>query len=756
MNKALNIIPTPKKITYQYGEKLNLKTITFKFEKNDIINSALSIFQKDFTALTETKDNADVIVFKSSEPNEYITASELEIFNEKYADTQGYILKKEENKPVIIYAKTELGCAYGLMTLLQMVNADLKSFVIYDAPDFSLRANMWTIWAESGIMSYDFGDGADAYIKRAVRKLDIYMKFKINGVYADGFGLDLNRSPDYACVMRTINDEARKRGIKLYTGCYGMSYGSSAFPGAFHGNTYKNRKSYPDGEIYECIGSYLAYKMLSDSTIDRSERLTEVRAREWGTCLSNEELLDMKIAEMKEYIKSTHCGGFYLHNMDAYEVHPEMWLARCENCRKKWPNDDVFAPDGMAGAIAYYFGKVANELSKVKDGDYDASKHFKIMVVSPGYSYHSMSEDEEYDNNIKFWSCVSKLIENKNLTAGFREQFTYHNSPELRQNALEKFGMEMDSGIINFSGADGFYDDKIFTITAIFFKAMKKFDEMINANGNAFQEPLQIFNAEYMWNSENSAFYNEENLPDNYNDFIKLYNDSIAGVHRPEEIYGNGGIIDVICQKLYGEEIGKKMAELTKLSGPNGEPPIACAANVDIYTRYNFLVYDFRWENDELSKDMMIHYKERFNTCYAVTSNAVKIMKEVLSYDMTDTMRSDLEWLSESFEMGEKLTGLLTQYMEIYILLDALMKEKNDAFDGIVSQINLLREKIKVYRRWLTLSHRIPFDVLKGSLVHRERIGEHLDYWTSLMLSSIETGKRVPDNFRPYETKNWW
>ncbi len=756
MNKSLNVIPTPKKITYEFGEELNLKTISFKFQKDKIIISAFSIIKKEMPLICETENDADIIVFKSSDANEYISSSDLEIFKEDYAHEQGYILKKEEGKPVIIFAKSELGCAYGLMTLLQIASLDLKSFAIYDSPDFKLRANMWTIWAETAIASYDFGDGPDSYIERITLKLDMYMKFKINGVYADGFGLDPSRSPDYARVMRAINDEARKRGISLYTGCYGMSYGSSAFPGAFCGKTYKNRKSYPDGEIYECIGSYLAYTMTSDVTVDRGERLTEVRAREWGTCLSNDELTHMKIAEMKEYLKATHCGGFYLHNMDAYEVHPEMWLARCENCRKKWPNDDVFAADGMAGAFAYYFGKIANELSTVKDGDYDASKHFKIMAVSPGYSYHSISRDEEYDNNIKFWSAVSKLIESKNVTAGFREQLSYHNSPVLRQTALEKFDMKMDSGIINFSGADGFYDDKIFTITAIFFKTMKKFDEMINANGNAFQEPLQIFNAEYMWNSDNSSFYNEENLPLDYESLAKLYNDSIAGVHRPDEIYKEGGIIDVICEKIYGKEIGKKMAELTKLSGSSGEPPIACAANVDIYTRYNFLVYDFRWENNELSPEMVLHYKNRFDTCNSVTKKAFAIMKDVLLCEMSAEMRSDLEWLSESFEMGEKLTALLGEYMGLYIKLDNIMKEKIPVPDCLVEEINSLKGKINSYMNWLEKTNRKPFDVLKGSLVHRERIGEHLDYWTGLMLSSIESGKRVPDNLRPYETKNWW
>jgi len=47
-------------------------------------------------------------------------------------------------------------------------------------------------------------------------------------------------------------------------------------------------------------------------------------------------------------------------------------------------------------------------------------------------------------------------------------------------------------------------------------------------------------------------------------------------------------------------------------------------------------------------------------------------------------------------------------------------------------------------------------DKFGGSLVRRRDIGEHLDYWTQIMLSSIKQGKRIPDDVRPLPTKNWW
>jgi len=35
-------------------------------------------------------------------------------------------------------------------------------------------------------------------------------------------------------------------------------------------------------------------------------------------------------------------------------------------------------------------------------------------------------------------------------------------------------------------------------------------------------------------------------------------------------------------------------------------------------------------------------------------------------------------------------------------------------------------------------------------------MGEHLDYWIDIMVSSVKTKKRIPDDVRPLATKNWW
>lgn len=793
MNQHLNIIPTPRVCEYKEGSKLKVKKVYIRMcsdsensrEIGEKLQCALKMLeQEEASCLTDIIEEADLIL--TDRADEMFTGSEAELlsfFREKYAMEQGYFLQKKENGPVVIAAQSELGCVYGIMTLLQILGQGISEITIKDWPDFNRRGNKWTIWAESGIWSYDFGDGAEAIKERMLRKLDMNMRYKINVIYADSFGLDTDRFREYTDIMRFANDRARERGISLYTGCYGMSYGQQGYGGTYQGKAYLNRKSYPDGEVYECIGSYDAYDVDFDTgEADRTKKKTEVFAREHGTCLSNEALFELKAAEMEEYLKKTHCGGFYLHNMDAHEMHPELWMARCEECRKRWPNDDLFAEDGAAGAFAYYFGKLAERLACVKDGDYNAARDFHLMVISPGYLYPVVTDDRDFDMGMKFWAAVSRYIKSSHVTIGFREEFFYHEKEVQgkavrRAVSLQENTFACDTEVINFSGADGFYDDKIFTITSVLNYMMKGYDGILCANGNAFQEPLQIFNAEYLWNCENSGFYNLKERPQDQTAFMKLYKEMISSGFRPEEIYGDGGFLDVICGKLYGREIGGLISAVYKLAGDHGEPPVACASSVDIYTNYSKIIFPMRWDNEDITMERIVQMQERFRQCAAVSGKAADLVKEAVKV-LSDSgfegaVWRDITWLCDCFVMGSRLCGLLYEYMGIYAGLERnFEKAEGTGWSNIesdlqgaatsrtawdyIDDIEKLREKNQEFCDYVASSGAKPLDKLGGSMVRRKEMGEFLEYNTSIMLSSIRTGKRIPDDRKPLPTKRWW
>jgi hypothetical protein len=58
-----------------------------------------------------------------------------------------------------------VGFFYGAMTLLQLYGNAPFEFEIKDRPNIKFRGNMNTLWAESGVWSYDFGDGLDNALK---------------------------------------------------------------------------------------------------------------------------------------------------------------------------------------------------------------------------------------------------------------------------------------------------------------------------------------------------------------------------------------------------------------------------------------------------------------------------------------------------------------------------------------------------------------------------------------------------------------
>jgi len=753
MNKSLDIIPTPKHCEFTQGEPLAIKKVHCQLVTDKILENALILLGQESPFEYTVQEEAELIITDNLEA--HFEEAELTFFKEKYAYEQGYIIKRAEDKLIIIAGHTQTGCAYGIMTLLQIIGKNISEIVIRDWPDFKRRGNKWTVWAESGIWSYDFGDGAEAMKKRIERKLDMSLKYKINTIYFDANGLNTDRTPEYADVMRFANDKARERGISLYTGCYGMSYGMSGYEGVYQGKAYLNRKSYPDGEVYKCIGSINpSFVNWAKKSYDRATRKIEVIAREHGTCLSNDALLKFKVAEMENYLKKTHCGGFYMHNMDSFEIYPEIWEARCEECRKRWPNDDLYAKDGAAGAFAEYFSEIADRLALIKDGDYDASKHLRIMVVSPGYLYPEVTCDEDFDIGMKFWAAVSKYMTADNLTIGFREEFFYHDKEVRRAESIKENTFEKDTHIINFSGADGFYDDRIFTITSVFHYMMKGYDGMFCANGNAFHEPLQVFNAEYLWNSENSGFYNLQDKPVNQKDFIKLYKEARGALVRPEEIYEKGGFLDIICEKLYGKKIGRKISEAYKVCGENGEPPVVCAASVAIDTGFEWANLPLRWDNEAMDKETLLKVKGQYAQCKLVSEKAADLVKDIpKSFDGNNETKEDLIWLCECFEMGRRLTSLLDQYTGFYLELYVHFYEGAELRADVYNEIVKLREEIATYQNFVENTARKAIDVLGGSIVRRKYMGEFFEENTALMLESIEDGKRIT---KPLQKKKWW
>ena len=730
--EKLNIIPTPQYVNASIGADKSpidrIQTIYISGETKLLIESAL----KFLPALKETKlEEAELIITTKKEVAETICNIDEEWFKNLNADEQGYIIKGLQDGRILIYAHSNTGLMYAITTLIQ-IPAIKNEFEIKDYPDFRYRGNKWLIWCEIEVWSYDYGDGIEEYKKRIIRKLDLCLKYKVNMILFDGWGPDPDRAPYYKELMQYFNREARKRGIHLIFSAYTTGYGLSAHRyGKHFGKVYKNKKNYPYGEEYECIGT------------------TYVPGRRFGTCLSNDKMMDDKIAELRAFIKEVQPGALYLHNIDAHLIEEKMWTIRCDECRKKWPNDDIFAKDGMAGAFAYFFDRLNGGLKDIVVDDYDSSRDLLIFNVAPGYMSYD-AEDAEIETASEFWKKVLEYSTVKeNVFPTFREMFCNKGDERLRITDVvgEKL-REEKFAVINFSGGDGFYTDKLFFAASVLNNLLSGAQALITCSGNSFQEPLQLFNAEYMWNCANSSFYNLKDAPTGYDEFMEFYKDCRHTRFRPDEIFADGGMLDIICEKLYGKNAGA-MAELFKLRGTNGECPVPYACNKETRTHGNSPVLFFRWDN-EIDEEKLGNVTDRFNQINLMNKKALSLLDSVAEND------EDINSFREMLSLNAVLVSYWCEYLDLYRAADDFIKKnvgnKTELIEKATEGILKARAEKKLHeeRDFDTV------DIMEGVLSRRVELLTTMEYNFGLIKKSLETGKRIPDDREAVKEGVWW
>jgi len=456
---------------------------------------------------------------------------------------------------VVIEGGGKAAFIYAAASLLQIVringnNIQLPKGHIFDYPEFKIRGVNWNLLAETRGWSQDAADGHDAFVKRFTAGLDLLAEYKLNMVMVDGVGWNSERFSGYSELMKHLNSEARKRGIKLCFIGYNAGYGAQWYD--FDGKVFKNRKSYPNGEVYSCTGS--------PGHMEKSSIM--------GTCLSNSKLIRLKCEEIKEFVRNVEPGALYIHGLDvAYQdACRTSWEARCDNCRKKWPNDEVNAADGMAGAYATFFDTIYEAVAEVKNNEngYDAEKDCMINFVSPNYTVLE-EKDEDWQFHLEYFAVLSECIKNKNMFFLLREQlFNYKKSEPRFAQLRRSVGDSCRLSCVYFSSGSGFYNSLPVAADTACIKLLKGIDAIYAGSGNAFQEPRQIMNAEYMWNPE-SSFNVDVPEKESLTTFLPFYKKLCHSVIRPDKIFGHDGLIEIICGKLYGKEAGPLVAEAQKL-----------------------------------------------------------------------------------------------------------------------------------------------------------------------------------------------
>jgi len=477
---------------------------------------------------------------------------------------QSYVIRTPDTKSVWVVGSTDEGVLLGAMSVFQLIHdagggIEISGVYVRDYPDFRFRAAAdWLLNGEANRWALERGQGPDAYKRLCERKLDEALRFKINMVVFDGFGWGLKqRFAGYGPLMRSLNQYARARGIYLVFGGYGASYGMTYQTGPLYestsylGEVFKNRESYPDGPTYECMGYSRAKK--------------GVNPRIQGSCRANDELNKLKADELRKFVEAVEPGALYIHHEDFGDIHETQagWLQRCERCRKRWPNDSLEAPDGGAAGLAHGYSALINAVNSVQsaaDG-YDASRDCAIILVSPVYMAESQPSDD-WSQVLELWKNIGlQLPQAKNVLICFREIFPTGYGGEKWLTAFNSVAnnahLSLGTYLFFLGGADGYSTDNPLSATPAMNAMFRGATGIYNFSGDFYDEPMQVINAEYSWNTRSTGFFRD---PARYEAAVQLWRQYMSEEGAPPELFGAGGVYEQACNLLYGPKAGPIMA----------------------------------------------------------------------------------------------------------------------------------------------------------------------------------------------------
>ncbi|MEI6499608.1 MAG: glycoside hydrolase family 20 zincin-like fold domain-containing protein, partial [Armatimonadota bacterium] len=536
-----------------------------------------------------------------------------------------------------VVAEAREGVLRACATLRQLVRPDgcVPCGELTDWPDFRFRcASDWLLNCEINRWAYDWGDGPEAYLTRIKRKLDFCFDHKINQVWFSGLGW--HTAPGtYAELMRECNRYARARGVRLtfagYGGGYGTSYQKSElYRCGYQGRVFHNRRPWPEGPEYDCIGCDVP------------------ESRSLGTCATNEGLQAAKIANLRQFVETIEPGFMYIHDIDTggFAASHHGWLWRCDECRERWPSDEMTSPQGQAGAYAAWFRKLAEGLRSVRTEGYDASRDLGLILTSPVYTTHDEpGQPEVWEQEVEYFRLLSELIgPAPEVMFGLREQFYRADGSrkiEQLRRALDEVGNGHGIHVIAFAGGDNYTSDDLCNVSAALTHFYRGAESVCLSNGGLHEEPVQVLNAEYLWNCEAAG-----PSPDPGSDeaLAPLLQDLRLGHWRPMEIFGEGEALQLVCRHLWGKAVGDLLYRARLCGGDSGRGPVSHVWWTITREARRLTAEYIPW-NDQVE---FAELAERWAARTETTREALAYARQATQL----TPDEDVHWFARSLEVG--------------------------------------------------------------------------------------------------------
>ncbi len=633
------------------------------------------------------KNDFNAILLPFSElpaPGSILSSEDRSLLTRKDSTGQEYVLvTKPQEKAAYLVGQSSQGVLYAAASLFQLMTSAndrvrIPAIHIRDFPDFKYRmAADWLSNVEINRWVYDWGDGVEGYAARIKQKLDLCARYKINMVLAHGFGWGTEFFPGFSAMMKDLNGYAQNRGIRMVTGGYGASYGIAYQSGPLYeeapylGKVFKNQDSYPSGKLYQCMG----FSYSKDPSID---------TRTLGSCRSNDALNALKADELRQYVVKTEPGGLYVHHEDfgGFEGSQRSWLQRCDRCRKRWPSDDLKAPNGGAGGLANGYRQLIEAVQSVKNPQtgYDAARDCAIILVSPVYDANPESRTD-WDNVLDLWRSIGKqLPKSSNVQICFREIFPLKAStrkwvPDFNRAMAEE---RLPFKIFMFfsGGGDNFQSDYPVVASPMMNHCFHGAETIYNGGGGINQEPFQLINAEYSWNSRSNGFFSD---PGTYEEAVDLWRKFRANESRPGFLFDSGGLLDRVCALLYGRGAGRHIAELSRLfvsADEKQNPPGMWAKLYPLSVLWRSLAVDSAAWTKEIADPKLKRFlnekgvdstgyhrnmASRWAKWKEISDEGLRQVRSALeASDLKEESRADLEHLLRCLSVGTRFSDLIS------------------------------------------------------------------------------------------------
>ncbi|MDD3925232.1 MAG: glycoside hydrolase family 20 zincin-like fold domain-containing protein [bacterium] len=475
-------------------------------------------------------DRAGNLILLGALANGSLLSEHSQVLKEKTAwllsqkSEQAYIIeylssvkKPSSGAVVLLTGKGDKGTLYAASTFVQLVRQDkggcfIPAVSIRDYPDYEYR----------------WGTGP--------RTSDAGLDWKIN-------------LAPYLSVFKAFKPD---KANYLDRNSYARTIGCQPVIGLFGDLNYKNRKSYPDGEIYDCIEKSASYK-------------------QDGFCMSNEALLKLKAKDLIEYTEKTEPGCLFIHYLDhdTLDRTELAWKNRCASCRERWPNDAIEATDGMVGAYAYELNRMIEAVFSVeKANGYKASRDCLLILSCAPYGRWS-EPDAAWKKEIEFYINLSKCMRQvPNVKFILREQGPRQDNSGMRikemAEALKTKGKGHGICVYLHLGdtrRTGIRRWPAPHRTLFSWNATPVLSQSFEgAEGSIMIGAANVaLISEYMWNRKPVNGY--WSVAAKRNEWGANYADMQAGRALPEAVIGQGGFFDRVQRNIYGDEAGKQVAD---------------------------------------------------------------------------------------------------------------------------------------------------------------------------------------------------